>query len=131
MVGFSFERVVITLALKALKVPEYLRIENRTVRYTLYALFATVVADGLISQFLVTNGYGPEANPLLQSVVGQESFVPIKISGAFLATLLLWIKYNERPRLVNTITVVALAFYTAIVYWNLFVYFFVLLSQPI
>lgn len=117
--------------MKILKVPEYLRIENRTVRYTLYVLFAIIVADGLISQFLIINGYGSEANPLLQSVVGQESFLPIKIAGAFLATLLLWIKFNAKPKLVYTITVVALAFYTAIVYWNLFVYFFVLISQPI
>jgi len=116
--------------MKVLKVPEFLHIESRTVRYTLYVLFGIIVADGLLSQFLVTGGYGSEINPLLMSLVGQESFLGIKISGAFLATLMLWIKYNASPRLVYTITVVALGLYTTIVYWNLFV--FVLTAyQPI
>ena len=116
--------------MKALEVPGFLRIESRTVRYTLYVLFGIIVADGLLSQFLVTGGYGLEANPLLAPLVGGESFLAIKISAAFLATLMLWIKYNTRPRLVYTITVVALGFYTTIVYWNLFV--FVLTAyQPI
>jgi hypothetical protein len=116
--------------MKILKVPEFLHIENRTVRYTLYVLFGIIVADGIISQFLVTGGYGSEGNPLLMSWVGGESFLAIKIAGAFLATLLLWIKYNDRPRLVNTVAVVALAFYTIIVYWNLFVFLFTA-YQPI
>ncbi len=116
--------------MKVLKVPKFLHIESRTVRYTLCVLFGIIVADGLISQFLVTGGYGSEANPLLMSWVGGESFLAIKISGAFLATLMLWIKYNAKPRLVYTITVVALGFYTTIVYWNLFVFLFTA-YQPI
>jgi len=117
--------------MKALKVPKYLRIESRKVRVTLYVLFAAIVADGLLTQFLVTGGYGPEANPLLQPLVGTEAFLPIKISGGFLATSFLWIKYNAAPKRVYTVIVVALAIYTVIVYWNLFVYFFVLFTQRI
>jgi hypothetical protein len=108
--------------MKAFKVPEFLRIESRTVRYTLYVLFGIIVADGLLTQFLVTGGYGLEANPLLAPLVGGDSFLAIKISAAFLAALLLWIKYNTRPRLVYTITVIALGLYTTIVYWNLFAF---------
>ena len=108
--------------MKALKVPKFLHIENRTVRYTLYVLFGIIVADGLLTQFLIIGGYGSEGNPLLMSLVGGESFLAIKIAGAFLATLLLWIKYNTKPRLVYTVTVIALACYTIIVYWNLFVF---------
>ena len=116
--------------MKALKVPRFLHIESRTVRYTLYVLFGIIVADGLISQFLVTGGYGSEINPLLIHLVGRDSFLAIKISGAFLATLFLWIKYNDKPRLVYTVAVVALGFYTIIVYWNLFV-FLLMLNQPV
>ncbi len=105
--------------MKILKVPRYLRIQNRTVRYVLCVLFGIIVADGLISQFLVTGGYGSEGNPLLMSWVGGESFLAIKIAGAFLVTLFLWVKYNASPRFVYTVAVVALGFYTAIVYWNL------------
>jgi len=101
------------------------------VRYALYALFAAIVVDGLLTEFLVTGGYGSETNPLLQSLVGQEWFLPIKIAGGFLATSFLWIKYNAAPKRVHTVIVVALAFYTVIVYWNLFACLFVLLTQPI
>jgi hypothetical protein len=110
--------------MKLLKVPEFLHIESRTVRYVLCVLFGIIVADGLISQFLVTGGYGSEGNPLLMSWVGRESFLAIKIAAAFLVTLFLWIKYNANPRLVYMVAVVALGSYTIIVYWNLFVFLF-------
>jgi len=117
--------------MKALKVPEYLRIENRTVRCALCALFCTIVTDGLLTHFLVTGGYGSEINPLLRALIGESSFLAIKIAGGFLVTLLLWIKYNAEPRPVYRITAVALVCYTAILYWNLFGCFFVLFTQPI
>jgi hypothetical protein len=108
--------------MNVLKVPKVFHIESRTVRYTLYALFCIIVADGLITQFLVAGGYGVEVNPFLRAWVGQDLFLAIKVSGAFLATLLLWIRYNVKPRLVYIIAVVFLAFYTAVVFWNLFVF---------
>jgi len=110
--------------MKIFKVPEFLRIESRTVRYTFYALFWIIVADGLITQFLVKGGHGVEANPFLKAWVSQESFLALKVAAAFLATLLLWIKYKAQPRLVYTITLIFLAFYTAVVFWNLSVFFF-------
>lgn len=116
--------------MKVLRVPGSLRIESRTARYVLCVLFLVMVADGLISQFLVTGGYGSEGNPLLMSWVGGNGFLAIKMAGALLATLLLWIRYNTRPRLVYTVAVVALGVYTIIVYWNLFVFFFSVLNQP-
>jgi hypothetical protein len=110
--------------INALKVPKSFQIENRTVRYILYTLFGIIVADGLITEFLVTGGHGSEVNPFLSAWVGHGWFLFIKVSGAFLATLFLWINYNERPRLVYIITVVFLAFYTTIVFWNLSVFIF-------
>ncbi|MFC1860806.1 DUF5658 family protein [Chloroflexota bacterium] len=91
-------------------------------RLTLYTLFGLIVADGLLTEFLVTNGHALEVNPFLQSWIGQDLFLAIKVSGAFLATLLLWIKYNTRPKLTYIITVAFLAFYMSIVFWNLFVF---------
>jgi len=91
-------------------------------RLALYTLFSLIVADGLLTRFLVTNGHALEVNPFLQAWVGQELFLAIKVSGAFLATLFLWIKYNAKPKLIYRITVVFLAFYTSIVFWNLFVF---------
>ena len=110
--------------MNALKVPKPFRIESRAVRYILYTLFGIIVADGLITQFLVTGGHGLEVNPFLSFWVSHGAFLAIKVSGAFLATLLLWINYNVKPRLVYIITVVFLAFYTTIVFWNLSVFLF-------
>ena len=110
--------------MNVLRIPKPFRIESRTARYTLYALFCVIVADGLITQFLVKGGYGLEVNPFLRAWVSQGWFLTIKVSGAFLATLLLWINYNAKPKLVYAIAVVALAFYTVIVFWNLFVFVF-------
>jgi len=105
-----------------LKVPSRFAVKNRTMRLMLYTLFALIVADGLITQFLVTNGHALEANPFLRAWVGQDLFLTIKVSGAFLATLLLWIKYNRYPKLVNIIVSVFLTLYTGIVFWNLSVF---------
>lgn len=105
-----------------LKVPKSFSVKNRTIRYMLYTLFGLIVADGLITKFLVTNGHALEVNPFLQVWVGQDLFLAIKVSCAFLVTLLLWIKYNAKPRLIYTITVVFLVFYTSVVFWNLFVF---------
>ena len=105
-----------------LKIPNRFIINNRKMRWTLYTLFILIVADGLLTKFLVTNQYGLEGNPFLQAWVGQELFLAIKVSGAFLAILLLWIKYNKEPKLTYIIAVVSLVFYTSIVFWNLSVF---------
>ena len=91
-------------------------------RLMLYTLFGLIVADGLITRFLVVNGQGLEGNPFLQAWACDDLFLAIKISGAFLITLFLWIKYNALPRLIYGITIVFLAFYTCVVFWNLFVF---------
>jgi len=105
-----------------LHIPKSYRVKSHTMRLTLYTLFGLIVADGLLTQFLVTNGHALELNPFLQAWVSQDSFLAIKVSGAFLATAFLWIRYNAKPKPVYIITVVFLAFYTGVVFWNLFVF---------
>jgi hypothetical protein len=105
-----------------LRVPKSFSVKSRTMRFMLYTLFGLIVADGLITEFLVTNGHALEVNPFLQAWVSQDLFLAIKVSGAFLVTLLLWIKYNAKPKVIYRITVVFLVFYTGIVFWNLFVF---------
>jgi len=113
------------------KAPKAVRIESRAVRCILCILFCTIVVDGLLTEFLVRGGYGSEINPLLITLIDGGSFLPIKIAGAFFATLFLWIKYDDEPKAVRRVTLAALAVYTAIVYWNLAACLFVLLTQPI
>ena len=105
-----------------LKVPKRFNVRSRAIRLMLYTLFGLIAADGLLTNFLVTNGHALEANPFLQTWVGQELFLAIKVSGAFLVTLLLWIKYNKKPKLIYAATTIFLVFYTSIVFWNLYVF---------
>ena len=105
-----------------LSVPVHLQLRNHKLRLMLYTLFALIVADGLITKFLVTESFGLEMNPFLQAWVGQDMFLAIKVSGAFLITLFLWIKHSKRPRLVFAVTFLSLAFYTVVLFWNLFVF---------
>ena len=102
-----------------LKVPQRFIVKSRVMRLTLYTLFGLIVADGLLTSFLVTNGHASELNPFLQAWVSHELFLAIKVSGAFLAILLLWIKYHKQPKLVCMIATAFLAFYTGVVFWNL------------
>jgi hypothetical protein len=104
------------------RIPESLIIESRVMRFMLYTLFCLIVADGLITEFLITNGHGVEANPFLQFWVSQNLFLAFKICGAFLISLFLWVKYNSFPRLIYTATAIFLAFYTVVIFWNLFVF---------
>ena len=108
--------------MSVLEIPKRFSVKNRTMRLMLYTLFGLITADGLITKFLVTNGHAQEVNPFLQAWVSQDMFLAIKVSGAFLATLLLWVKYARQPRITYVFTSVFVSFYTMIVFWNLFVF---------
>ncbi len=89
------------------------------IRVVLGALFAAVVADGLITRFLVRNGLAREANPLLSEWAGADGFLTLKLAGGFLAALYLFLLYKRQPRLSLAISLFFLAAYTAVVFWNL------------
>ncbi len=108
--------------MSVLEVPKHFSVNSRTMRLMLYTLFALITTDGLITKFLVTNGHALEVNPFLQAWVSQDVFLAIKVSGAFLATSLLWIKYTKKPKITYMFTLAFVSFYTIIVFWNLFVF---------
>lgn len=83
-----------------------------------------VVADGLISQFLIRYRLGNEGNPFLQRFVSETNFLLIKIAGALLCALILWDVFKRHPKEAFTISVISVAIYTGIVYWNLGLYLF-------
>ena len=105
-----------------LEVPKSFSVNSHTMRLMLYTLFGLITADGLITKFLVTNGCALEVNPFLQAWVSQDVFLAIKVSGAFLVTSLLWIKYTKKPKIIYMFTLAFITFYTIIVFWNLFVF---------
>ena len=92
-------------------------------RYPLGALIALVVSDGLISHFLISHGLGREANPLLQTWVGEKSFLVIKVVGVLLCALILWDIYKTRPKMALISSLCFVALYIGIVSWNLSVFF--------
>ncbi len=88
-------------------------------RVVLGALFALVIADGVITSFLLQNGMAREANPFLETLVGEPDFLTTKVAGAFLSALLLWHVYKRRPRTAMVFSLGIVVVYTAIVYWNI------------
>lgn len=85
----------------------------------LVLLSTLVIVDGVITEFLVKNGFGREGNPFLEGLVGTEVFLALKIVGALLCALVLWDIYKKWPKLA-VVSTSCLAFcYSAIVVWNL------------
>ena len=85
-------------------------------------LFALVVADGVITQYLVMNSLGIEGNPFLTTWVDQDKFLYIKILGALFSVFILWDIYKQWSRLAMSASIVFVIVYTCIVYWNIGVF---------
>jgi hypothetical protein len=101
------------------RMSELLHGRIRRARYLLCLLFSLVVADGIISNFIVQSGLGREGNPFIQSVVGQTSFIFLKLSAAFISALVLWKVFRKHTRLGLISIILFIMLYTAILWWNL------------
>lgn len=97
--------------------------DNRVMKYLLGMLIVLVVADGLISRFLVTRKLGWEANPFLQNLVGKDVFLVIKVLGVLLCVLILWDIYKQWPKLALISSLCFVVLHSGIVLWNLYVLF--------
>jgi len=101
------------------RMSKVLRSNIRRARYLLCLLFSLVVADGIISNFIVQSGLGKEGNPFIQSIVGQTSFIFLKLSAAFVSALILWKVVRQHTRLGLVSIMFFVMLYTAILWWNL------------
>ena len=90
----------------------------RRMAYPLAALVFLVIADGVVTNVVLGNGVGREANPFLVSLVGDGSFLALKTVGALFCALLLWDIYRRRPRMAIVSTSCLATAYAAIVCWN-------------
>ena len=104
-----------------MKISDRYLVGTYRIRILLGALFAAVVADGIITEFLVSNGFATEGNPLLQFWVGKDEFLIIKLLGGLLAALYLWSIYQRHPKLSIWFSALCLAAYTSIILWNLLI----------
>lgn len=100
-----------------------LPIKIRRAGYLLCVLVVLVVADGLISNFIVRRGLGREGNPFLESMVGQTSFLSIKLLGALIGAMILWKVFSRHPKLGMASIIFFVVAYTLILWWNLAVIF--------
>ncbi len=57
-----------------LSIPDYFKVENRKMRWMLYTLFCLMVADGLLTKFLVINGYWDRGEPI-HTILGEPGIV--------------------------------------------------------
>ena len=85
-------------------------------------LFALVIADGVITQYLIMSNLGIEGNPFLTAWVTQDKFLYIKILGALLSVFILWDLYKRWSRLTMSASIIFVTIYTCVVYWNIGVF---------
>jgi Domain of unknown function (DUF5658) len=84
-------------------------------------LVVLVVADGLITRFIINNRLGAEANVFLQSWVQSDSILIIKLVGSVLAALILWRLYLRNHKTGWILTSFFASAYFLIIIWNFIV----------
>ncbi len=89
-------------------------------RYLVVLLVALVLADGVMTEFLVERGLAREGNPFLHSLLVSGNLMLFKLAGAIVCALILWDVYRRHPNLAFAGTLLLVAGYSAIVYWNIF-----------
>jgi hypothetical protein len=89
--------------------------ERKKLLVLLAVLVSLIVLDGLLTIFLVGTGAATEANPILKPIVGESSFLIIKVAGALLISALMWYRFSRLAVVTAWIGVVG---YSMIVLWN-------------
>jgi len=92
-------------------------------KYLLVLLSGFEISDGVITHFLVSSGLAREANPLMEPIVREGNFLLLKIIGVLLCVLILWHSYQRSPKVTLIVTSGVVAFYGAVVAWNLSIFF--------
>ena len=92
-------------------------------RYLIGLLASMVMADGLISNHIMSNGLGAESNLIIESIVGQASFILVKVIAAIISAMILWKVFKRHPRLGLVSIILFVIIYTGILWWNLFTWF--------
>ena len=100
---------------------DYFPLGTYKIRILLGALFAAVVADGIITMYLFHSGLAKEGNPFMVHWVVEDKLLSIKILGGLLATIYLWSIFRRHPRLSITFSSILLAGYLSIICWNLLI----------
>ena len=81
-------------------------------------LFIFIVADGLLTNYLVNNNLAREANYLLSDFAGTSSLIVMKIVGGLVVILLLWHISTKKYTLAKVASSLFVVSYGLIVSWN-------------
>ncbi len=100
----------------------------KTFRYPIVLLVLTglIVADGYITDFIISSGLAREGNPLMKASLVNGSFMWFKVLGGIFCAVILWDIYKRHPRLAMLTSMAGIIFYTGIVYWNIACVFMIL-----
>jgi hypothetical protein len=88
-------------------------------RYVLLLLSALVMADGVITEFIINSGRGWESNPFMSGLLPTGWFLPVKMAGSLLVVLIMASVYRQQPKMAVVASWIFVAVYTGIVYWNI------------
>ena len=88
-------------------------------RILLGLLIVFEISDGLLTHFLIKNGLAREGNPFLSPIVGETSFMILKVVGVLICAFILWDIHKRFPRVALVATSCFVVFYWVIVLWNL------------
>ena len=87
--------------------------------YVLMLLFTLMLADALITEYLVNSGLASEGNPFMQGPLSGGYFMPVKIIGAWLSALILASIHRHNPKLAAAVAWAFVVVYCVTVYWNI------------
>lgn len=87
----------------------------------MYLLGGLQILDGILTQFIVGYGLVGESNPLVIATIKDGSFLLLKILGAVLSVVIMYLVYRRFPRLALPATSSIVAFYGAVAFWNVLV----------
>jgi hypothetical protein len=87
--------------------------------FVLLMLLSLVMADGIITEFVVSTGMSIESNPLMRVCLSEGNILSVKVCGGILSALVLWDIHRKNQRLAEITSLIFIALYTVIVYWNI------------
>ncbi len=104
-------------------ISENIHARGYQIRILIGALFAAIVADGIITMYLIRTGLAREGNPFMEYWVAQNQLIFYKVCGGILVAICLWSIYRRKPMVSIAFTSILLAVYVAIITWNLLILF--------
>jgi hypothetical protein len=79
------------------------------------------ILDGILTQFIVGYGLVGESNPLVIALIKDGNFLWLKILGAVLSVVIMYLIHRRFPRLALVAISSMVAFYGAVAFWNMLV----------